>query len=96
MSCFTEFQIKWKVYSHYLKAVGPFLIAVSLSMNVLFQAFQVASNYWLNIWSADTAIVMTKQYLYLGVYALLGLGQGKYVCKFCYRYPRTLFRLLTF
>lgn len=52
-------------------------------MNVLFQTFSVASNYVLSVWTSDTTAVVDghqdigKRNLYLGVYGLFGLGQGK-------------------
>ena len=71
------------MYAYYLSAVGPFLVTVTILMNVLFQAFSVASNYWLSVWTSDTTAVVDghqdvgKRNLYLGVYGLFGLGQGK-------------------
>lgn len=79
-------QVKWKVYAYYLSAVGPFLVIMTILMNILFQGFSVASNYWLSVWTNDTTAVIDGRYqnipkrnLYLGVYGLLGLGQGKIV-----------------
>lgn len=53
-------------------------------MNVIFQGFSIGSNFWLSEWSHDTD-AGDKKGLYLGVYAVLGLGQGiiTYFLKLC-------------
>lgn len=80
--------VKWLVYKHYLLSIGLFLSFATIILNVIFQGFSIGSNLWLSAWSSDpsltriindTIVVDTgKRDLYLGVYAGLGVGQGKY------------------
>ena len=78
------FQVKWQVYSHYLKSVGWFLSMMTIVMNAMFQMFSIGSNVWLSKWSNDNETVINgtanvyKRDLYLGVYGALGIGQGKF------------------
>jgi len=52
-------------------------------LSIIFQGFSISSNIWLSVWSNDdTSHVhgtenISKRNLYLTVYGLLGLGQGK-------------------
>lgn len=78
------FQVKWNVYLHYLKSIGLPLSIAAILLNIAFQAFAIGSNIWLSVWSDDKEAtnsngtqVVGKRDLYLGVYAALGLGQGK-------------------
>ncbi|XP_050541854.1 multidrug resistance-associated protein 1 isoform X1 [Daktulosphaira vitifoliae] len=74
--------VKWEVYVHYLKSIGPFLCISTIFLSVVFQSFSISSNLWLSKWSNDnTSHVHGKENedvrnLYLGVYALLGFGQA--------------------
>lgn len=75
--------MKWQVYLHYLKSIGLPLSISAILLNVVFQAFAIGSNVWLSVWADDKEAVVNgtqdegKRDLYLGVYAALGLGQGK-------------------
>lgn len=75
--------VKWEIYKHYLKSIGIFLSLSTIVLNIVFQAFNIASNVWLSVWSEDKNIIVNgrtdtgKRDMYLGVYGLLGVGQGK-------------------
>lgn len=75
--------VKWEVYKHYLKSIGLFLTVATILLNVVYQGFSIASNFWLSIWSSDNSTVVNgtvdtgKRDMYLGVYGALGIGQGK-------------------
>lgn len=75
--------VKWDVYKHYLKSIGIFLTIMTITLNVLYQAFSIGSNFWLSIWSSDNETIVNgtvdtaKRDMYLGVYGALGVGQGK-------------------
>ncbi|KAL5238885.1 hypothetical protein ACI65C_006295 [Semiaphis heraclei] len=74
--------VKWEVYVHYLKSIGPLLCISTVVLSIVFQGFSISSNIWLSVWSNDdTSHVhgtenISKRNLYLTVYGLLGLGQG--------------------
>ncbi|XP_027847516.1 multidrug resistance-associated protein 1 isoform X2 [Aphis gossypii] len=73
--------VKWEVYVHYLKSIGPFLCISTIVLSIIFQGFSISSNIWLSVWSNDdTSHVhgkenISKRNLYLSVYGLLGFGQ---------------------
>eukprot|EP00102_Acyrthosiphon_pisum_P020987 XP_016658197.1 PREDICTED: multidrug resistance-associated protein 1 isoform X4 [Acyrthosiphon pisum] len=73
--------VKWEVYVHYLKSIGPFLCISTVVLSIIFQGFSISSNIWLSVWSNDdTSHVhgtenISKRNLYLTVYGLLGFGQ---------------------
>ncbi|XP_029673301.1 multidrug resistance-associated protein 1 isoform X1 [Formica exsecta] len=74
--------VKWKVYSHYLKSIGWFLSISTIVMNAVFQSFSIGSSVWLSVWSNDDKMIVNatvdtaKRDMYLGVYGVLGFGQG--------------------
>ncbi|XP_072760182.1 multidrug resistance-associated protein 1 isoform X1 [Anoplolepis gracilipes] len=74
--------VKWKVYSHYLKSIGWFLSISTIVMNAVFQSFSIGSSVWLSVWSNDNLTIVNdtvdtaKRDMYLGVYGVLGFGQG--------------------
>jgi hypothetical protein len=80
-------QVKWSVYSHYLRSIGLFLSGATIFFNLIFQSFSIGSNVWLSEWSNDGNIYVNetvnegKRDLYLGVYGALGAGQGKLYCS---------------
>jgi ATP-binding cassette subfamily C (CFTR/MRP) protein 1 len=80
-------QVKWSVYSHYLRSIGLFLSGATIFFNLVFQSFSIGSNVWLSEWSNDGNIYVnetvneSKRDLYLGVYGALGAGQGKSYCS---------------
>lgn len=73
--------VKWEVYLHYLKSIGPFLCITTMLLSVVFQGFSISSNIWLSVWSNDNSshvhgtANVSKRNLYLTVYGLLGFGQ---------------------
>ncbi|XP_014250122.1 multidrug resistance-associated protein 1 isoform X2 [Cimex lectularius] len=73
--------VKWEVYKHYLKSIGPFLTSATIILNIIFQGFSIGSSFWLSIWSSDKTIVVngtqdtSKRDMYLEVYGVLGFGQ---------------------
>lgn len=71
--------VKWDVYKHYLRSIGVGLTALTILLNIIYQGFSVGSNAWLTKWSTDkdAAIDTDLRNMYLGVYAIFGLGQGK-------------------
>ncbi|XP_077285788.1 multidrug resistance-associated protein 1-like [Arctopsyche grandis] len=73
--------IKWPVYYHYFKSVGPFLAIATIISNVAYQGFNIGGNFWLSNWSTNNDLntngtndTHTRD-LYLGVYGALGIGQ---------------------
>ncbi|XP_025410477.1 multidrug resistance-associated protein 1 isoform X2 [Sipha flava] len=74
--------VKWEVYAHYLKSIGPVLYITTIVLSIIFQGFSISSNIWLSIWSNDNSAHIngkediSKRNLYLSVYGLLGFGQG--------------------
>lgn len=78
------YKVKWKVYSHYLKSIGWFLSISTIVMNAIFQSFSIGSNIWLSVWSNDNMTVVNdtvdtaKRDMYLGIYGVLGFGQGMF------------------
>lgn len=75
--------MKWEVYVHYLKSIGPFLCISTILLSIVFQGFSISSNIWLSVWSNDNSTQVHgeesvhKRNVYLTVYGLLGFGQGK-------------------
>lgn len=75
--------MKWEVYVHYLKSIGPFLCISTILLSIIFQGFSISSNIWLSVWSNDVSSRINgtedigKRNMYLSVYGLLGFGQGK-------------------
>ena len=71
------------MYRYYLAAVGLTLVTLTIVLNVIYQGFIAASGYWLSVWSTDTISTdgnhkdWEKEYFYVGVYALLGIGEGE-------------------
>lgn len=76
--------VKWEVYKHYLKSIGWTLSLATVLLNMIFQSFSIGSNVWLSKWSSDTNVSndTSKRDMYLGVYALFGVGQGECGKKF--------------
>lgn len=71
--------VKWDVYKHYLKSIGWTLSIATILLNMVFQTFSIGSNVWLSVWSSDAnaANETSTRNMYLGVYALFGVGQGE-------------------
>ncbi|XP_018335867.1 multidrug resistance-associated protein 1 isoform X1 [Agrilus planipennis] len=74
--------VKWAVYKHYLKSIGVLLTVATIVLNIIYQFFNIGSNFWLSIWSNDNStningtVDATKRDTYLGVYGALGIGQA--------------------
>lgn len=66
------------VYFRYFKSVGFWLTFSALSSNMLYQAFNVFSNFWLTEWSVDerAGTELFWRNIYAGVYGALGAAQG--------------------
>lgn len=66
------------VYVRYFKSVGLWMTFVGLFSNIMYQVFNVFSNFWLTEWSLDkparTELVWRNTYA--GVYGALGGAQG--------------------
>lgn len=79
--CCAELQVKWKVYLDYFKSIGLLVSAGVMFLYIANNSMAVYANFWLSDWSNDKAIngtVDTKlRDLRLGIYGLLGLGQGR-------------------
>lgn len=76
-------QIKWKVFTYYIKFAGLFITIVAMILYFTFQAFSISANMWLSKWCSDPDIVVngTANYAktdsYLSIYTLFGICQGK-------------------
>ena len=79
-------QVSWKVYLKYFKAIGGISTFFIFGLFILYNAGGIVSNIWLSQWTddkllrnttlANTTEYQDKNYMYLGVYAALGIGQG--------------------
>lgn len=74
--------MKLGVYYYYLKSVGITLSIATIIMNILFQAFSIGANFWLNLWTIENEAPnattdFEKRDMYLGIYGGFGIGQGK-------------------
>ena len=71
-------RVKFSIYLYYAKAIGALLSITSIIFYALYQAFNVAANMWLAIWSSDAeaATDISTRNLYLGIYGLFGLLQS--------------------
>ncbi|CAI6345762.1 unnamed protein product [Macrosiphum euphorbiae] len=73
--------VKWDVFSQYIKSIGPIFCMSSVLLTFLFQGFSILSNIWLSIWSNDDSSLNhktendSKKFFHLTVYGLLGFGQ---------------------
>lgn len=74
--------VKLGVYKYYLQNIGFDMILIIFGIQILTQAFGIASNAWLGVWSDDDTIMIdgivnnAKRDMYLGVYGAIGFGQG--------------------
>ena len=79
-------QVSWKVYFKYFRAIGGLSTFFIFMLFIIYNAGGIVSNIWLSEWTDDpllanssqsnTSEYQNKNYLYLGVYAGLGIGQG--------------------
>ncbi|XP_026315311.1 multidrug resistance-associated protein 1-like isoform X2 [Hyposmocoma kahamanoa] len=73
--------VKWSVYKYYLTSLGVLIPVMALIMNVVVQALQIGSNFWLVEWSNDDQMIVNgsvdtqRRDFYIGVYAGLGAAQ---------------------
>ena len=66
--------VSWRVYKDYTMAIGGvLLVGTIIAFYMLDQTAQVASSWWLSIWSGADATSDTTLW-YVGIYAALGLG----------------------
>ncbi|XP_044753452.1 multidrug resistance-associated protein 1-like isoform X2 [Coccinella septempunctata] len=70
-------RVSFQVYKNYIISIGPLLCSCILLFNLIYQTFGVSSSFWLSKWSNDdTAEKSSVRNEYMGIYGLLGLGQG--------------------
>lgn len=73
-------QVKWNVYTYYLKSAGICVLLLSTSSSLVGLFFNLGSNFWLKYWSddhtaiADNTTIKSKQMINLAVYGALGFG----------------------
>lgn len=63
------------VYRTYFNNTGLKSIACVILMNIIYQVSAFLSNFWLSKWDS---ILDDSQYVKIGVYAILGITQGKF------------------
>lgn len=79
--------VRLDVYKYYLENVGYIMLFFIFLIQVATQAFGVGSNAWLGQWADDDTLVVdgivntARRDMYLGVYGLIGFGQGNYCRK---------------
>lgn len=85
-------QVKSKVYLEYAKAVGPLLSVFICFLYGCQSAAAIGANIWLSEWTNDAIRNQTheKVHLRVGVYAALGITQGK---KECHNKHKVILRL---
>jgi len=80
------FQVKLSVLKSYLSSASPFFSIVVAISFAFFIVFQVSTNIWLSNWTQDVIVNNTQDYhltsVRLGIYGMLGAGQGKYNALF--------------
>lgn len=71
-------KVKWETFASYAKACSYSGIFITLSLVVITVGMSIASNYWLMYWSENNTKngSNTNIFLYVGIYALLGIGSG--------------------
>ena len=68
-------KISWKVYQYYLKSMGLFNSLIWIVSFIIMQTCSSYTSIWLSHWS-DQILKDTGQHYYLGIYTLIGVGQG--------------------
>ena len=78
--------VGWNVYFHYMKALGFWGVFVSLLFQTIYQASNIGTSFWLNVWSGDAFDLLNglnttdgrTKYLgvYLGIDGTLGFLQS--------------------
>lgn len=75
--------VRLDIYKYYLENVGYVMIFFIFIIQLLSQGFGVGSNAWLGEWADDDTLVkdgvvnLAKRDMYLAVYGVIGLAQGK-------------------
>lgn len=77
--CPISHQVKTKVYLEYAKAVGPLLSVLICCLYGCQSAASIGANVWLSDWTNDATTNQTRENIDMrvGVYAALGIAQGK-------------------
>uniref|UniRef100_A0A673IHB0 ATP-binding cassette, sub-family C (CFTR/MRP), member 3 n=1 Tax=Sinocyclocheilus rhinocerous TaxID=307959 RepID=A0A673IHB0_9TELE len=75
---FMIYNVKFKVYWDYAKAVGPFLSLFICFLYGCQSAASIGANFWLSEWTNDAQHNRTQDQVSMrvGVYAALGISQG--------------------
>uniref|UniRef100_A0A672M5A8 ABC-type glutathione-S-conjugate transporter n=1 Tax=Sinocyclocheilus grahami TaxID=75366 RepID=A0A672M5A8_SINGR len=75
---FMIYNVKFKVYWEYAKAVGPFLSLFICFLYGCQSAASIGANFWLSEWTNDAQHNRTQEQVSMrvGVYAALGISQG--------------------
>lgn len=86
-----DFKVKYSVLIEYAKAMGIPAAFVVLIALVTQQGLNIYQNFWITFWTEDSYLknatfihtqkYTDKKYYYLGMYALLGILQGKTYIK---------------
>ncbi|XP_052804271.1 multidrug resistance-associated protein 1-like isoform X1 [Mya arenaria] len=84
--------VSWRVYFKYLAAIGAFYSVLILVCFILYQGAANGANIWLQQWTDDkylqdlnnvnTTEYKDKNYMYLGVYGVFGVGQAVLVLSY--------------
>ena len=90
--CHSPLQVKTKVYLEYAKAVGPLLSVLICFLYGCQSAAAIGANVWLSQWTNDALTNQTKEKvdMRVGVYAALGISQGKKQDPFMFMYKHCL------
>ena len=66
--------VKWRIYLYFFRAMGWGFLAGTVFFYSVYQAFQVAANIWLSVWTSDPRSEYDEsvQNMYLGIYGLFG------------------------
>ncbi|XP_046682900.1 multidrug resistance-associated protein 1-like isoform X2 [Homalodisca vitripennis] len=74
-------RVKRRVYLHYCKCMGVWLVVGTFSLSLLSQAAAILANIWLSRWTSDLSVAVNgtqdldKRNFYLQVYFTFGLAQ---------------------
>ncbi|XP_076457656.1 multidrug resistance-associated protein 1-like [Babylonia areolata] len=85
-------RVRWSVFMTYFRAIGLSVTVLIFSLYAVYQGLSVYSSIWLSQWTDDDLLANTslsntsryqnRNYMYLGVYGGLGVGQA--VCILAY------------
>lgn len=78
--------VSWRVYMKYISAIGVLATIAIFTLFIIYQGTGIYSSIWLAQWTDDdylkditnvnTSEYQNRNYMYLGVYAALGVGQA--------------------